>query len=144
MNARKLRLYHRLQVAARTVQKAADRVIAEAAELTTAQAAVLTVVAASDHVTQRDVAATLHLNESAVTAMVGRLLRLGFLERVRSDVDPRAWRLRVSKAGHAVMAKSRSAFASINARIEAEFSHEEIKRLADFLDRLTAAFEAGA
>jgi DNA-binding MarR family transcriptional regulator len=144
MNASKLRLYHRLQVAAHAVQKAADRVIADAVELTTAQAAVLTVVAAADHVTQRDVAVALHLNESAVTAMAARLLRLGLLERVRSDVDPRAWRLRVSKAGRATMAASRAAFASINGRIENEFSQQEIKRLAEFLDRLTAAFEAGA
>jgi MarR family transcriptional regulator, organic hydroperoxide resistance regulator len=131
-------------VAARTMQKVADRLIVDAADLTTAQAAVLAVVAASDHVTQRDVAMALRLNESAVTAMVARLLRLGLLERVRSHVDPRAWSLRVSKAGRAAMTASRTAFASINARIDAELSQQEIKRLADCLNRLTAAFEAGA
>jgi hypothetical protein len=51
--------------------------------------------------------------------------------------------LRVSKTGRATMAASRAAFASINGRIENELSQQEIKRLAEFLDRLTAAFEAG-
>ena len=140
MNASTLRIYHRLQVAAHAVQKGADRVVADAAELTTAQTAVLTVVAAGDDVTQRQVAVALHLNESAITAMVSRLLGLGLVERVRSKTDSRAWSLRVSKAGRAAMAAARSAFGTVNARIEDTLAPREIKQLADMLDRLIAAF----
>jgi DNA-binding MarR family transcriptional regulator len=140
MNASKLRLYHRLQVAAHAARKAADKVVSEAAGITTAQAAVLTIVAAGEGVTQRDVATALHLNESAVTAMATRLLNRGMLERVRSETDSRAWCLRLSSAGQAALRASRGSFASVNARIENEFSQREVQQLVDLLDRLTAAF----
>ena len=141
MNASKLRLYHRLQVAAHAVQKAADRVVSAAAQVTTAQAAVLTIVAAGNGVTQRDVAIALHLNESAVTAMVLRLVKLGLLERVRSQVDPRAWHLSLSKRGRTALAASRAAFASINGRIEGQFSQQEIAGFVEYLNRLTLTFQ---
>src|SRR5262245_41547639 len=120
MNASKLRLYHRLQIAAHAARKAADRVVSEAAGITTAQAAVLTIVEAGENVTQRDVATALRLNESAVTAMATRLLKLGMLERVRSGADSRAWCLRLGGAGQAALKASRGSFASVNARIESE------------------------
>jgi DNA-binding MarR family transcriptional regulator len=141
MNASKLRLYHRLQLTAHAMRKAADRVVLEAAGVTTAQAAVLTIVAAGETVTQRDVAGALRLNESAVTAMVARLIKLRLLERVRSGTDSRAWCLRLASAGQAALRISRGSFASINARIESELSQQDIKQLADYLDRLSAAFE---
>lgn len=141
MNASKLRLYHRLQVAAHAVRKAADRVVSEAAGVTTAQAAVLAIVAAGEHVTQRDVAIALRITEPAVTAMTTRLLKLGILERIRSGTDSRAWCLRLSRAGQAALRASRGSFASINARIEGEFSQREIKQFVSSLDRLAAVFE---
>ena len=140
MTASKLRLYHRLQVAAHTVRKVADRLLLDAADVTTAQAAVLTIVAARENATQSDVADALGFNESAVTAMATRLLKLGLLERVRSATDGRAWCLRVSTAGQAALAASRKAFASINARVEEELSEQELTRLVALLDRLSAAF----
>ena len=75
------------------------RLLLDAAAVTTAQAAVLTIVAARENATQSDVADALGFNESAVTAMATRLLKLGLLERVRSATDGRAWCLRVSTAG---------------------------------------------
>lgn len=141
MNASKLRVYYRLQVAAHALQKAADRVVSAAAELTTAQAAVLTIVAAGGAVTQREVAIALHLNESAVTAMVMRLVQRRLLERVRSQDDPRAWHLSLSKRGRAALGASRAAFATINRRIESQFSQREIARLVAYLNRLILTFE---
>ena len=140
MNASRLRIYHRLQVAAHAVKKAADRVVGDAVELTTAQTAVLSVVAAGDDVTQRQVAVALRLNESAMTAMVSRLLGLGLLDRVRSKTDSRAWSLRLSKAGRAALTTARGAFGTVNARIEDTLAPREIEQLGDLLDRLTAAF----
>src|SRR5262249_10025230 len=137
MNASKLRLYYRLQVAAHTLQKAADRVVSAAAQLTTAQAAVLTIVAAGDGVTQRDVACAIRRNDSAVTAMVLRLVKLRLLQRARSQHDPRAWHLSLSKRGRTALAASRAAFASINGRIETQFSQREIVRFVEYLNRLT-------
>ena len=82
MSARKLRLYHTLQLVAHALQKVADREIGNCVDLTTAQAAVLSVLASGEGDTQRHVARALAVNESAVVAMVNRLLRLGYLTRV--------------------------------------------------------------
>ena len=97
MTAASLRLYARLQSAAHLVKKAADRALIDAAGVTTAQAAVLAVVAAAEKSdatgpTQKTVAAALALNESAMTAMVSRLIVLHYLKRERNRDDRRAWR----------------------------------------------------
>src|SRR5262249_22794687 len=141
MSASKLRLYHRLQIAAHAIRKAADRTVLDAAGITVAQAAVLTIAASGSNVTQRDVATALRLNESAVTAMVSRLLKLGLLERSPNENDSRAWRLAPTGSGEAALQASRKSFTSINARIESKFSEIEMEQLAGLLDRIANAFE---
>lgn len=138
MKASELRLYHRLQVAAHRLRKTADRLLIDDAGLTTAQAAVLAIAARGTPVTQRDVAELLSLNESAVTAMVSRLIALGMLRRTRSATDGRAWLLSLSEQGRAARRKAQQSFANVNARIEASLSTREIEHLADYLDRLSA------
>jgi DNA-binding MarR family transcriptional regulator len=101
----------------------------------------LTIVAAGGGVTQRDVAIALHLNESAVTAMVVRLVKRRLLERVRSQEDPRAWHLSLSKRGRTALGASRAAFAAVNGRIESQFSQREIAQFVEYLNRLILTFE---
>lgn len=142
MSASKTRLYHRLQLAAHRVQKSADRAVLRAAKITTAQAAVLSVVVAADQpVTQRVVADQLGLNESAVTAMTNRLLRMNLLERERDDADARAWRLRLSEQGRAALKRIEQPFRRINQKLESALEPDEIARLADYLKRIGAAFD---
>jgi len=141
MSASRTRLYHRLQLAAHRVQKSADRAVLQAAEITTAQAAVLAIVAADQPVTQRVVADRLGLNESAVTAMVSRLLRMSLLERERDDADARAWRLCLTEAGRAALKRIEKPFRRVNEIIESVLDPDEIARLADYLGRIGAAFD---
>lgn len=140
MSASKLRIYHRLQLAAHRIQKKADRALLEAADLTTAQAAVLAVVAAANGAAQREVARQLGLNESAVTAMAARLLGMGLLERVRDEDDARAWRLTLTKSGRAVLKRIEKPFGAINRKLESALDAEDLARLADALQRIAAAF----
>lgn len=141
MSASKHRLYHRLQVAAHRLQKAADRAVLDAAEITTAQAAVLSIVASQGPATQREVATQLGLNESAMTAMVGRLLGMKLLERARDEEDARAWRLEASERGRAALKQIDKPFRQINQTIETALSTDEIAQLADYLDRIGKAFK---
>jgi len=113
----------------------------EAAAITTAQAAVLSVVAADDPVTQRVVADQLGLNESAVTAMVTRLLGMGLLERERDDADARAWRLRLSGHGRATLKRIEGPFGRVNRTMESVLEPDEIARFAEYLGRISAAFD---
>lgn len=140
MSARKYRVYHHLQLAAHRAQKLADRRIAERTHLTTAQAAVLAVLDSGEGETQKDVANALGLNESAVTAMVNRLMRLGYLDRTRSADDGRAWVLRATGEGIANLRQAGAAFAHVNRIIDAELSANEVKQLAGYLQRLARAF----
>lgn len=140
MSARKTRLYHRLQIASHRAQKAADRAVLDAAGVTTAQAAVLAVVAANEPVAQRVIADQLGLNESAVTAMVARLLKLELIVRKRDEADARAWRLSLSREGRQALKHVEKPFQGINQTMENALSPTEIVQLADLLGRLGEAF----
>jgi DNA-binding MarR family transcriptional regulator len=140
MSASRLRIYHRLQIAAHRVQKAADRVVLEAAGITTAQAAVLAVVAAEREATQRSVARQLGINESAITAMVARLMSMKLVERIRDRDDARSWRLRLTPEGRTGLKRIEAPFRGINERIEATIDARELELLAASLGRIGEAF----
>lgn len=140
MSASKLRFFSKLQHTAHVVKKAADRELMAAAGITTAQAAVLTVVAAQTDATQKHVAAALGLNESAVVAMVDRLMKQGALVRVRSGTDKRAWVLTLSTEGRGLLARAAAPFAAINARIDSVVSGAELDRVTQALVRLQDEF----
>jgi DNA-binding MarR family transcriptional regulator len=141
MTPSELRIYHRLQMAAHRLQKAADRRVMAAAGVTTAQAAVLAIVKGQEGATQRSIARQLGLNESAMTAMVGRLSTLGLLVRTRDPVDGRTWNLELTAQGEAALAALGPAFGQINARISDALDPAALLTLSDALTRLTDAFD---
>ncbi|MBN7797678.1 MarR family winged helix-turn-helix transcriptional regulator [Parahaliea mediterranea] len=140
MTARQLRFHHRLQLAAQVMKKTADQHLLQHTGISTAQAAVLAVVAEQEHTSQRRIAAALKLNESAVTAMVDRLLKLGLLSRRRRADDRRAWELALTALGRQRTRQASSAFNAINRRIESLLSAEELEITARALATLTEHF----
>ena len=130
-------MFHKLQLAAHALHKAADREIGAVTDLTTAQAAVLAVLATSEGDSQRSVANALGQNESAVTAMVSRLERRGYVSRSRSVHDARVWELSVTEAGRRALQATRRPFSKINKRIETTLTTSEVTALADMLERLS-------
>ncbi|MEE2877971.1 MAG: MarR family transcriptional regulator [Pseudomonadota bacterium] len=141
--ARHYRIYHKLQIASHRIQKSADRAILSDAPLTTAQTAVLGLVEKAGEVSQKCIADQLGLHESAVTTMVSRLGKLGFMSKRRDEKDRRVWLLSVTNEGKQAREAAGPAFARINQRIESELSDEEIAKLADMLDRLNRRFSSG-
>lgn len=140
--AHELRLYHRLQLAAHLTNKAADRAVHEATSLTVAQVAVLNVVELTPHATQREVAAQLGLNESALPPMVKRLCGDGLLLRQRSSHDARAWALQLTEAGRSVLRAARGPFATINATLGNALNDRQVGDLREMLDRVIDSFSA--
>lgn len=144
--ARQLRLYHRLQLTARTLERIADAALAEAAQLSTAQAAVLALLQRENDddgapgQTQRAIARRLGLAESAVTTMVTRLLAAGLVQRKPHVADSRAWSLSLTEAGRARMQRAGSAFAAANGALEEALAPDELRQLADWLDRIATRF----
>ncbi|MFT7288831.1 MAG: DNA-binding MarR family transcriptional regulator [Halieaceae bacterium] len=144
MSAAKLRLYWRIQLAAHHMQKMADRELASSAQITTAQLGVLSVIANNKEINQKDVALALGLNESAVTAMVRRLVALEYLNCKKSSRDGRAKTLSLTPTGIAVQKTAKLPFKKINEVIESTLSDNDISLLADCLSRLTESFRGEA
>jgi len=135
MSAKKHRIYFRLQIAAHTLQKYADRLLMDAAGITTAQAAVLTIINSENNISQRDLAVMLQQNDSAITAMVSRLKDMKLLSRARSTLDKRVWVLKLTAKGEKALTAVNSPFATVNQHIEAAVG---LSRLADFANALTS------
>lgn len=140
MSASKRRIFHKLLLAAHRVGKEADAEVGSVSGLTVAQSAVLSVLENFDDVTQKKVARELGQNESAVTAMVNRLIRLGFVTRKRSPHDARAWQLHMTRKGKTALDRIKPPFSRINRRIDSVLSPDEVENLADYLQRLNDAF----
>lgn len=140
MSAAQLRLYHRLQLAAHRLKKAADRALVDVEGVTAAQGAVLAIIAAEGRPTQRRVATLLGLNESAMTAMIGRLRALGVVERLPSADDSRAWSLRLTEAGHIALGRIAASFAALNDELDSIFDETDAAALAEYLTRIETTF----
>lgn len=136
MSASERRVFHKLHLVTHQLHKVADREIAAETKLTTAQAAILSVLDGQAGAKQRTIADTLGQNESAITAMVARLHRLGLISKTRSRTDKRIWRLTLTSTGQDTLSRTRRPFSKINDLIEAELSAIEIEILADQLDRI--------
>ena len=134
--AKNPRLYSRLQIAAQQLRKVTDRQLVEVAGITAPQLGVLTRVSAAKELNQTSLARDLRLNDSAITAMVRRLIGLGMLAKARSESDSRAWVLTLSKEGEAAIARAAAHMLSINARLEADFGAEGLDDFVDKLNRL--------
>ncbi|WP_084419599.1 MarR family winged helix-turn-helix transcriptional regulator [Henriciella litoralis] len=132
------RVYSRLQIAAQMLRKVTDRQLVEVAGITAAQLGVLNRIDAAHELNQTSLARDLRLNDSAITAMVKRLMTLGMIEKTRSQSDSRAWALKLTKNGETAIAKANSQTLSINARIEREFGTEGLK---DFVAKLNRTIE---
>lgn len=141
MSASKLRLYWLIQLTAHSMQKYADRKLVSAARITTAQVGVLTVVANQKESNQKDIALALGLNESAVTAMVRRLVTLNYIDCRKSNRDGRVKILTLTPAGKDVQRNAKLPFKEINQTIESTLTDDEIEILADCLSRLKTSFE---
>jgi len=142
MSASKHHVYHRLQLAAHALKKNADRVVLESANLTTAQAAVLGVVRSGKQLTQKEIATQLNLNESAVTAMVNRLMKLSYLERQRSESDARSWLINVSANGLTALTAMQGPFSKINETLDLAIPGTQMDDLVDCLNKIIDAFES--
>jgi DNA-binding MarR family transcriptional regulator len=142
LSASKTRIYFQLQRAAHRLKVEADAVLAEAGGLTTAQAAIMSIIAKDGPVAQKYIAEKLSQRESAITAMAARLLKAGYITKIRSQADARAWELEVTDAGRQALNGMQKQFAKINAKLVDKIDHSEMQRLAASLDKIIQAIES--
>jgi len=144
MSAHRYRLYFRLQRTAHILKKAADRRLMEAAGITTAQAAALVVIAGEKNgVTQKHVAQMLGQTESAITAMVARLQKLGYAKRQQHPDDARALMLSVTPKGKEALDAMADPFRGVNRRLDKALGDDSAEEIAAMLDQIADAFHDG-
>lgn len=136
-----------LQVAAHRLRTEADSALLASAGLTTTQVAVLNLIRSSgadEELNQRTLARTLRQNESAMTAMIARLLKLGLIARSRSKVDKRNWVLRLTTQGEAAVMAAHDPFREINLQLDKLLGEAEVKTLAAQLEAIAQHFSGDA
>ena len=111
------RVFHLLQLAAHRVKTHADRRSLALTGVTAAQAAVMHVISRAPDATQKAVADQLKQKESAITAMVARLMEGGFVHRAPSPTDRRAWALNLTPKGQSALSEFRAPLSELNATL---------------------------
>lgn len=134
MSARNQRFYSRLQLAAHALKKISDRQLLDVAGVTTAQMSALALIASEEASTQTLLAKRLGLNDSAITAMMRRLIDLDLVERVRDDQDGRAWLLKLTKSGAETVERASAAGDQASIQVDALLGEKTIATVVAAMD----------
>jgi DNA-binding MarR family transcriptional regulator len=138
------RVFLLLQQAAHRLRIWADRRCVDLAGITTAQVGALFALHDAPMSTQRELAAALGQRESAVTAMVRRLLEAGVVRRHPSPDDHRAYLLSLTREGEAALKTVRPIVAEFNAMLRDVLGKDGPANLAAALRTLRDAEEFNA
>jgi MarR family transcriptional regulator, organic hydroperoxide resistance regulator len=133
MKVAEQRVFYLLLLAAQRLRTVADQASLAQAGITAAQAAVLMVIAGAPGIRQCDIATTLRQRESAITAMVRRLLASGLIKRARHETDGRTWSLELTKEGKLALEAMDEPLTHINARLSAAIGDDNIDAFAKAL-----------
>ncbi|MFC8513165.1 MarR family winged helix-turn-helix transcriptional regulator [Streptomyces sp. NPDC057257] len=130
------RLYFLLQRAAHRLRTTQDRRCLAAAGVTTAQLGALFAVKDRPGITQQELARTLGLRESAVTALVARLTAARLLTKEPHPLQHRAVVLELTDAGAEALRAAQPEIDRFNAELRALLGDEGFVRTAGALHRL--------
>lgn len=97
--------------------------------------------AADEDRTPKELGAYLEMGTGAVTALLDRLSKRGFLDRVRDLHDRRSVRIELSADGFAIVGALRSAY---RRAIERSLPSESVSVFIEFTGRMADAFRAAS
>jgi DNA-binding MarR family transcriptional regulator len=139
---REPRLVFLLNVAQRRLQRwvAAQ---SQASGVTAAQGGLLFVLGQRDGVLMGEAGAALDLGPSGISGLVDRMTAANLIQRRADPDDGRAWRLWLTPAGRAALARTKAGLSEVNARLTAGFSEAEIDVVARWLTSLQTSFPKG-
>ncbi len=143
MSAHQHRLIYLLHRTAHRLKTATDTAFMEAASITTAQATALEIIVQEGALSQRALSAALGQRESAITAMVERLLKAGYISRRRDAADRRTWLLQATASGREARARLRAPLRRINAELDAAFANADMAAMAEGLQQVLERFDPG-
>ena len=105
------------------------------ASLTPRQYAVLVVVSQNDNASQTDIVTATGIDRSTLADIVKRLVGRGLVQRRRSKLDARAYALKLSPAGAALLRTTEPAVASVESHILGQLP---ASRRPEFMEGLAA------
>ncbi len=141
MSAADDKIYFLLQQGAHVLKKESDKILIGEVGITTAQAAVLAMIENRKGTTQKQIAERLRQNESAITAMVSRLIDRGLVTKRRSKSDARVWQIQVTQKGAQATSKAKRHFSAINRRLDDAIGPSNSKAFAQQLLSIIRPFD---
>lgn len=135
------RLFFRLYQASNLMHKTGSVAVAEFG-ITTQQWAVLGALSRpevrAEGMAVKDLLDFLMVSRQSLTAVLDRLERGGFLERVKTRSDGRIRKIRLTKRGNVVWQDMQTSIQAYYARALKDFTADERQSLMQMLDRLTS------
>ena len=136
------RLVFLLNVAQRRLQRwGAART--EANGVTAAQSGLLFILGQRDGVLMGEAGAALDLGPPGISGLVNRMIAANLVKRQADPDDGRAWRLWLTPAGRAALARTKVGLVEINARLTEGFTEAEIDVVARWLTSFQSKFPTG-
>lgn len=108
--------------------------------LTTRQFAVLVAVASHRDISQTGLVQATGIDRSTVAEIVKRLLRRGLIKRKRTRLDARAYAVRLTEEGEALLGEAESAAMRAEERLRTAFDGGDVSGVAAALTKLVDAY----
>jgi DNA-binding MarR family transcriptional regulator len=89
--------------------------------------------------TMGDLTATMGLSGPSTTAIIRRLVELGFVERTRSDEDGRSYRVRLTQKGMELERLHQRSHAELAGVLMRNLDDAEVDRLAGLFEKIVEA-----
>ena len=136
------RLFHMLHLCHRAVFRAADRALTSRFGITAAQHAALMFLAEQEGASMSALAAAVGLKPAAVSGLIDRMEKNGFLERCAAAKDRRSFELFLKPAGRDIVKESKVLIEESNRYLLEGIDDETREQIADFLEKVTVRAEA--
>lgn len=134
------RLFYLLNTAQHRMFKFADTESERQIGLSVTQSAALMFIAKQEGCLQKDLAQATALNQSAITGLIGRMLKNGLIERKPCADDGRASRLYLSDFGRDKLPEIYPLVDQMNQKLAAHFTDDELYIVAKFLNHVIEDF----
>jgi len=134
------RLFFMMTLAQGRLYKYADKHCEAELAVSVAQSAALFYVLANEGCLLRELAATLGLNNSAITGLSNRMEKNGLVEKRACEHDGRASRIFLTDLGRQKLKASKPLLKRLNDEISEGFSDEELDTITRFLNKMAQRF----
>lgn len=133
------RLFLLIEIAARRLNREADKRLKDEAGVSSAQAGVLFLLLRRGQRRMGGLSKTLSLNPPAVTGLVDRMVKAGLVSRTTDKTDGRGAMVALTRKGTEAAERADIVLRELNADLEARLGEEVSDTLHDALTRIVIA-----